>query len=388
MNKSDHWVLPAGIEERLPTDVVQLEEMRRKIFDLFSSWGYELIITPIIEYVESLVIEGDQRLNSQTLKLTDIANGRTMGVRADMTPQAARIDAHRLESDDVRRLCYFGTVVRAKPQDVVGTRELMQFGAEIYGHNSIASTVESIRLAVAALETVGIKGIHINIGHVGIYSALVKSAGLDTQQEKGLFNLIQIKAAHEISDYLSRQRIDSRYQDWFVKLTEAYGDVEILAKAKKLFAGTEAEESINELEEIHHRLQYFGITPTFDLSETGSYSYENGLIFTIYVEGLGQELGHGGRYDNIGKVFGRARPAVGFSSDLLLLASLIDDKGKSQKLVYAPYHEGDIKLQEKVTELRQQGNRVIECLEDNLSTLPPGSKLLICNKGSWVITET
>ena len=387
MKSTNHWLLPSGIEEQLPANAAHIEHLRRQVLDLFSVWGYDLIITPLVEYLESLTIDGDRSLDMQTLKLTDTVNGKTMGVRADITPQVARIDSHRLASDSVERLCYMGTVLRAKP-DTRGARVLLQFGAEIYGHAGIDSSVEIIRLMASTLQVLGIRNIHIDIGHVGIYSAFAKAAGLTDEQKQKLFGLIQFKAAHEIKTYLHEQGIKPEYVSWFTQLIELYGDVEVLNSAKQIFKGSGADTALAELESIFQNLVSFGITPKFDLGELGSYFYETGVVFSVFIEGIGQEIVRGGRYDNIGKVFGRARPAVGFSSDLLLLASLLEQNTHSKYTIYAPWGKNDPVLQAKIAALRTEGKRVIEQLEESECQYKEGDKMLVRKNNNWVIADT
>lgn len=321
MNEDKRWLLPVGIEEELPPAARRTERLRRRVLDLFEEWGYELVTPPLIEYVESLLITGDEALELQTLKLVDQLNGRMMGVRADMTPQVARIDARMRDQRAVNRLCYAGTVLKARPDGMQGSRSPLQFGAEIYGDAGCDADAEIIRLMLAALEAIGVNDVYIDLGHVGVCSALAAAAGLDERQEHELSELLDRKAEHEIRDYLDVQNVSDEVREQFTALLTLNGGLEVLDEAReRLGEVSGVVKSLDELAKISTRLSAAGVEPHYDLAELRGYHYKTGTVFAAFTPGVGQEIARGGRYDDIGKVFGRARPAVGFSGDLQLIA--------------------------------------------------------------------
>ena len=230
--KSNRWLLPEGIEEALPPQARQLESMRRSLLDLFQSWGYELVMPPFIEYIESLLTGTGNDLDLQTFKLTDQLTGRMMGVRADMTPQVARIDAHHLKSDAPTRLCYLGTVLHTRPGGFAGSRSLLQVGAELFGHPGIESDVEVLSLMVETLKKAGVDDLYLDLGHVGIYRGLVDQAGLDAEQEAILFDALQRKAKPEITELLNDWSLPKAVTQMLTRLTELNGNGSVLTEAR------------------------------------------------------------------------------------------------------------------------------------------------------------
>ena len=224
MNKTDRWLLPEGIEEVLPEQAKRLEQLRRTLLDTYESWGYDLVMPPLIEYLESLLTGTGNDLDLQTFKLTDQLTGRLMGVRADMTPQVARIDAHQLNRETPTRLCYMGTVLHTRTDGFAGSRSPLQVGAELYGHAGIESDVEVISLMLETLAKSGVAAPFVDLGHVGIYRELVKQAGLDREQEATLFDSLQRKANTEIAEYLKDWKLDSKIASAIAALTDLNGD--------------------------------------------------------------------------------------------------------------------------------------------------------------------
>ena len=392
MNQDKRWLLPTGIEEDLPSVARRIEWARRRVIDLFETWGYSLVIPPLIEYLESLLITGDEDLDLQTLKLVDQLNGRMMGVRADMTPQVARIDARMPEISAVNRLCYAGTTLRARPDGVHGSRSPLQFGAEIYGDAGRCGDVEIIRLMLEALTAVGVHEVHIDLGHVGICSALSAGAGLDERREHELSALLNSKAAHEIHVYLEAQGITGDLRTRFETLLELNGGCEVLDKARELFGGVPgAGKALDELGVIAARLSAAGIEPHYDLAELRGYHYKTGIVFAAFTPGVGQEIARGGRYDQIGRVFGRARPATGFSGDLKLLVQITDAGLAEKQAVFAPrpeIGEDEAALHERVVELRARGTRVVQQLGAGDTPASLGcDRVLVPRNGKWVIEE-
>jgi len=362
MNKTDRWLLPEGIEEVLPKEAKRLEQLRRKLLDSFETWGYDLVIPPFIEYLESLLTGTGNDLDIQTFKLTDQLTGRLMGIRADMTPQVARIDAHQLNQDTPTRLCYIGTVLHTRTDGFAGSRSPLQVGAELYGHSGIESDVEVITLMLETLAMSGVATPFVDLGHVGIYRELVKQAGLNKEQEAILFDSLQRKANTEIAAYLKDWNLDNHIATAIAALTNLNGDETVLAEAKTVLKkmGKGVENALAELTKISDllKIRVPELKVNYDLAELRGYHYHTGMVFAAYVAGRGQAVAQGGRYDDIGEVFGRARPATGFSTDLKTLLSLSTHKNNQVAAIYAPT-DNDSALQNTIIDLRLQGERVI-----------------------------
>jgi ATP phosphoribosyltransferase regulatory subunit len=362
MSTNDAWLLPEGIEELLPPQAERLERLRRDLIDQLHSWGYELVVPPFIDYLESLLTGTGNDLKLQTFTLTDQISGRQMGIRADMTPQVARIDAHQLGRETPTRLCYLGTVLHTRPDGFAGGRSPLQCGAELYGSDDVESDIEVIRLMLATLEKTGINDAHLDLAHVGIFRGLVQQAGLDEQQEAGLFDALQRKAVPEINSLLDEWALDAPQATMLRALVELNGGSEVLDKATEVFASASDAvcAALDDLKQIAASLQnYLPDTPLFfDLAELRGYHYHTGVMFSAYLPGHGQAIAWGGRYDDIGRVFGRARPATGFSTDLKQLVLLTDMQADSADMIFAPAN-ADAALQEKIAALRAQGERVV-----------------------------
>ena len=365
MQKKDSWLLPQGIEEVLPENAKQLEALRRRLLDVFASWGYELVIPPVVDFLDSLLTGSGHDLDLQTFKLTDQVSGEMLGIRADMTPQVARIDAHNLKYDRPTRLCYVGTTLRALGDTLEKTRSPMQIGAEIYGHSGIESDIEVIRLMLEMLAVSGIQNVHLDLGHVGIYRALSEQTGLTEEQETELFDVLQRKARTELNELVASFEIDEQYKNIFIVLPTLNGGSDVLDKAAKILANTSeaVTHALSELQAIANKLSvnHPSLPVSFDLSELRGYHYHTGIVFATFIPGVGREIARGGRYDNIGKFFGRARAATGFSADLRLLASLSIESTEQQQLIYAPY-DGDASLTEAIRDLRATGVSVVQQL--------------------------
>ena len=387
----EHWLLPEGVDELLPAEAERLEGLRRRLLDLHASWGYELVITPFIEYLDSLLTGTGHDLDLQTFKLIDQLSGRLLGVRADMTPQAARIDAHRLERQAPSRLCYLGTVLRTLPDGFVGSRSLLQVGAELFGHTGAESDVEILELMVGTLALSGVEDVYIDLGHVGIYRGLACDAGLNEDQEAVLFEALQRKAIPEINEFLGRLDLSTAQRARIAGLATLNGDGDVLERARALLEGSgEAVQSaLDNLVTIaalaQRRLPQLSLH--FDLAELRGYQFHTGAVFAAFVPDRGQEIARGGRYDEIGKVFGRARPATGFSTDLRMLMQLGDrDWPKATGAILAPA-EDDPALTEKVRALRAEGQAVIQQLPDQAGSLSDMGcdRVLRWNGSAWVV---
>ncbi len=364
MTRNNRWLLPEGIEELLPEQARELEQLRRELLDLYSSWGYELIIPPFIEYLDSLLTGTGHDLDLQTFKLIDQLSGRLLGLRADMTPQAARIDAHRLQRAAPTRLCYMGTVLHTRPDGFAGSRSLLQVGAELFGHAGPESDIEILELMVTTLRRAGVQDLYLDLGHVGIYRGLARDAGLDEEQEAFLFDALQRKAIPEIDDFLGRLELSTVQRERLAGLATLNGEAEVLERAKALLQGSGdaaclALENLTRIAALAQR-RLPGVALDFDLAELRGYQFHTGVVFAAFVADRGQEIARGGRYDDIGKVFGRARAATGFSTDLRTLMQL--GSGRPQQVpgaIIAPA-EDDAALAGKVKALRAQGERVIQ----------------------------
>jgi len=360
-----HWLLPEGIDELLPPKALQLERIGRDLLDLFDSWGYDLVQPPIIEYLESLLTGTGGDLDLRTFKLTDQITGRTLGIRADITPQAARIDAHQLRREAPTRLCYVGTVLNTRNDDFAGSRSPLQIGAELYGHSGVESDHEILCLMLKALERAGIDNVYLDLGHVGIFRALAQESGLDKQQELALFDALQRKAVPEIEALLDGCELEDDARRRLASLASLSGD-DALERARKSLAGAGAEvqSALEQLERLAALLveRRPDVPVHFDLAELRGYHYHTGVVFAAFVSGLGQEIARGGRYDDIGKLFGRARPACGFSADLKMLMRLGSAKNLNETTgIFAPA-EDDSALRQRVEELRAEGRRVVIAL--------------------------
>lgn len=365
MLSEDRWLLPEGIEEVLPEEAERLEFLRRKVLDLFASWGYRQVMTPFIEYIESLLVGAGHDLDLQTFKLIDQISGRLLGVRADMTPQAARIDARHAKGDAPSRLCYLGTVLHTQSDHLEKSRSPFQVGAELYGHAGAASDLEIVRLMLAMLAAAGLdrKRVHLDLGHVGVFRGLAAQAGLNPGQEAALFDILQRKAAPDLLEFFQENPVHEPCRARLSALVELHGDASALTEARQRLAGAGAavESALSELEIIADRLarEFPDLPMHVDLAELRGYHYQTGVVFAAFAEGYGREVARGGRYDEIGKAFGRARPATGFSADLKVLTRLAGGhESANAKTIFAPADEC-AELQESIERLRREGRVVI-----------------------------
>jgi ATP phosphoribosyltransferase regulatory subunit len=373
MQQKDSWLLPDGIEEILPEEAKHLESLRRKILDTFACWGYELVIPPFIDYLDSLLTGSGHDLELQTFKLTDQISGEMLGVRSDMTPQVARIDAHNLNAEWPTRLCYAGTILHTKGDPLEKTRSPMQIGAELYGHAGKESDVEVIRLMLEMLAMSGLQNVHLDLGHVGIYRALSRQAGLTDGQEAELFDVLQRKARPELQELMAGYCIDDGLKTMFLKLPQLNGGQETIAKARDVLkaANGEVKQALADLEGIADKLTacFPSLPISFDLAELRGYHYHTGVVFAAFVPSVGREIARGGRYDNIGAIFGRARAATGFSADLKVLSVLgkASYQKQPQTLIFAPCQD-DAALHEKIRDLRAEGHVVVQQLPGQVGT--------------------
>ena len=313
MDSLDKWLLPEGVEELLPAEAHKLETLRRRLLDLYEGWGYELVFTPLVEFLESLLVGPSQDLDVHTCKITDQLSGRMMGVRADMTPQVARIDAHCLNRKGPVRLCYADTVMHTKPRGLLTSRLPFRVGAEFYGERSISCDVELVCLMLETLAVADVGNIQIVLGHVGIYRSLVQAAGLGSLSEAKLHDAIQRKAYDEIDEVLSSVVKDRDLRSLLSALTRLSGDESILIDAVQKFSDAPlgVKKKLEELTIISEAVKERNpdVTVCFDLCELRGYDYHTGIVFAAYTPAYGRAIAKGGRYDSIGEVFGRSRPA-------------------------------------------------------------------------------
>lgn len=384
MASVDRWQLPDGIEEVLPPQAAAVEALRRQLLDLYRSWGYQLVIPPLIEFTESLLIGLGHDLDLLTFRLTDQLSGRSLGVRADITPQVARIDAHSLAEEGITRLCYAGSILHTRPKSLMASRSPIQLGAELYGDNSLAADVEIVRLMLTTLDAAGLGKITLDLGHVGIYEAVLDCAGLSEEQEQTVFDALQRKSVPDLR--LALADVDEQAAALIIALVDLHGDESVLGNARELFAerAPAALEAVDALQEVAAdlRRQRPDLCIYFDLAELRGYHYHTGIVFAAYVPGHGQALANGGRYDDVGEVFGRARPATGFATDLKALMALLPPELPAQGAISMPDSD-DPSLVSQAERLRAQGEIVINCLATDPD--PRCDRVLVERDGEWVV---
>jgi len=361
MTYADRWLLPDGVEEILPAEAKPIELLRRQLLDLYATWGYDLVIPPLLEYTDSLLIGLGRDVDLLTFKVTDQLTGRTLGIRADITPQTARIDAHSMAARGANRLCYAGHVVHTRPKNPLATRTPMQVGLEFYGEAGITADIEVISLLLESLHVSGLQKLHLDLGHVGIYRALAACAKLDSAQEDEFFDLLQRKAVTEIRAWVAAKVSDPKCASLLLALPSLAGGVDILNKARELFA--QIPNAVAAVDQLLHvadimAQRYPDAEFYFDLSELRGYHYLTGLVFAAFAPGFGNPIASGGRYDHIGEVFGRARPATGFGMDICAISKL-GLLPVTENRVIAVVDDGKQEQWQAVQALRAQGERVI-----------------------------
>jgi ATP phosphoribosyltransferase regulatory subunit len=352
-----NWILPEYVEDVLPGEARRVETLRRRLLDLFVAHGYELVMPPMFEYLESLLTGTGRDLDLKTFKLVDQLSGRMIGLRADITPQVARIDAHLLNRPGVTRLTYCGTVLHAQPSGMSRTREVLQLGAEIYGHAGVESDIEIQGLMLDALAAAGVKGVHLDLGHVGLFRAICRRAAFRRELEAELFQALQGKDVPLLRELTRGLPAETR--DALLSLTELFGGVEVIAEARRRLAHwPEVEPCLAQLDAIAAALAPRVGALLVDLAELRGYHYHSGIVFAAYASGSANVVVQGGRYDEVGQAFGRARPATGFSLDLRELAALAP-AGDPPVPVRAPYAPHDAGLAAEIARLRGIGEIVI-----------------------------
>ena len=378
------WLLPEAIEDVLPRDAARIEALRRSLLDEFALHGYEFVIPPLLEYVESLLTGSGHDLDLRTFKLVDQLSGRSMGVRADITPQVARIDAHLLDRKGVTRLCYCGSVLHTLPAGFNATREPLQIGAELYGHAGLEADIEAIRLLATALGLCGIAASRVDLGHVAVFRALTRQAGLAPEAEEELFGALQGKDVPLVRELVAG--LADPFRSALLALPELYGDRRVLDRAARVLPALP--EITTALSDLQRLAEALGDLPlSFDLADLRGYHYHSGLAFAAYCAGSPGAVALGGRYDDFGRAYGRARPATGFSMDLRELARLSPD-GEARGAILAPWPEDDALLAEALR-LRAQGERVVLALPGHQgSWQETGCDRMLVRSGNQWITES
>ena len=380
MTYADRWLLPDGVEEILPLEAKAIDSLRRRLLDLYSTWGYDMVIPPLLEYTDSLLIGLGRDVDLLTFKVTDQLSGRTLGIRADITPQTARMDAHSFNRTGANRLCYAGHVVHTRPKNPLATRTPIQAGLEFYGESGVAADIEVVSLLLESLQVAGLPRLHIDLGHVGIYRAIAADAGLNKTQEETFFELLQRKATTEIRVWVAENIADPAKAGLFLMLPRLAGNKSVLQSARELFADVKAAQAaVDQLDEVARVIEqrYPAAELYFDLGELRGYHYLTGLVFAAFAPGYGNPIASGGRYDHIGEVFGRARPATGFAVDITAISKL-GLLGKISVAAIAVVETGDAQQWQAIQRLRQQGQRVIAVSRDaDLAALGCDRQLLL-----------
>lgn len=377
------WLLPDHIADVLPSEARHIEELRRDLLDMARCYGYELVMPPLLEHLESLLTGTGQALNLQTFKLVDQLSGRSMGLRADTTPQVARIDAHLLNRRGVARLCYCGPVVHTRPASPHATREPLQFGAEIYGHAGLEADLEALQLALDCLKAAKLKSYTVDLADVRIVSALLEGVKADAD------TLAQVQTALAAKDVPSLTQLTRDFptasRQGLLALPRLYGDAAVLAEAEKVLPALPAvRQALDGLKWLASHLED---TPLgFDLADLRGYAYYSGVRFAVYAEGVSDALLRGGRYDEVGAVFGRKRPAVGFSLDLKTLVSAVPARAL-RAAIRAPWGES-ASLRAAIARLRERGETVVCVLPGHESEIDEFhcDRELTDVAGQWIVS--
>jgi len=359
-NMNGNWLLPEHLSDVLPAEARQIEGLRRTLLDLYRSCGYEMVAPPLVEYLDGLLAGAGDDLRLRTFKLVDQLSGRTLGVRADMTSQITRIDAHLLNRPGVTRLCYCGTTLQARPAGLLASREQWQIGAEIYGYAGEQADLEIIRLAAKTLVISGVTDARLVLCHDGLIHAVLASDPVAQTLADEIMALLRDKDLPGISELSARHPgLRQETLDALERLPRLYGGPEVLDRAAAALAGFEGVQSALEtLAKVLDALPDLSVS--IDLADLGSYGYHSGITFSFYAPGWHDALVCGGRYDNVGSVYGRARPAVGFSTDLRRLARALGAYSPNFA-VLAPVSD-DMGLAQVVARLRAAGEIVVQLL--------------------------
>lgn len=375
------WVLPENFEDILPPEALRIERMRNGLLELFRRNGYQLVIPPMLEHVESLLTGTGHDLDLRTFKLVDQLSGRMMGVRADITPQVARIDAHLLNQKGVTRLCYAGSVLHTRPRGLDSTREPLQIGAEIYGHAGLESDLEIQRLLAEALAVCGVTEARLDIGHVAVFRSICRHAAVGPELESDLYEVLAAKDLPGVRSATARLPKTTRLA--LLALPELYGDGSVLARAARVLP--KYPEVAGALRDLKILSRNGRIPVSVDLADLRGYHYHSGVVFAAYAPGVANALALGGRYDEVGRAFGRARPATGFSMDLRDV-SRAAPRDKASAAIRAPYSL-DPRLAAAIARLRSAGEVVVVELPGHAAApvQPECDRKLVKRGGKWVV---
>ncbi len=383
---SSAWLLPEHIADVLPARARQVEMLRRGLLDAAESFGFELVIPPMLEHIESLLSGTGHALDLQTFKLVDQMSGRTLGIRADSTPQVARIDAHLLNRTGVARLCYCGPVLHTRAAGDGSSREPLQFGAEIYGHPGLEADLEVLNLALECLGVAGLGHVVLDLADARIVRAVLAGVPVDVARLEAVHDAL---AAKDIAELRGAARgFPAQARSGLEALVRLYGDESVLAEARRALPERAAiSVALDELAALaaHARQSHPDITVGFDLADSSGYAYYSGLRFAAYSEGASHEVARGGRYDEVGAIFGRVRPAVGFGLDVKELAMLAPSR-PSRSAIRAPC-SGDASLRAAVRALRSRGEIVVCQLPGDAGN-ESGVVLdrsLVASNGQWAV---
>jgi ATP phosphoribosyltransferase regulatory subunit len=379
-----NWLLPENIADVLPSEARKIEDLRRALLDNFRLYGYELVMPPMLEYLESLITGTGQDMDLRIFKLIDQLSGRTLGIRADMTTQVARIDAHLLNRNSVTRLCYAGSVLHTRQSGLHATREPLQIGAEIYGHAGLEADAEIQALALASLALAGIPQVRLDLCHVGVLRAIIADDANARKREAELFDLLAAKDVPGLKAVV--QNFQHATRDALLALPSLYGDASVISRARGILPAIAGiSKALDELESLVKQVNTADVT--IDLADLRGYHYHSGVMFAAYVPGLPNAVARGGRYDEVGEAFGRARPATGFSMDLRELARLMPG-AERKRAIRAPWGT-ETGLREKIAELRGEGEVVIQALpgHENEQDEFDCDRMVICEGGNWIVKK-
>ncbi|MFY0665036.1 MAG: ATP phosphoribosyltransferase regulatory subunit [Natronospirillum sp.] len=395
MNNTDRWLLPDAIEEVQPPMATHVEALRRRTLDLFQAWGYEQVMPPQAEFLESLQVGLGSDLDLLTFKVTDQLSGRLLGISPDLTQQVARMDAHSIGRTAVARYCYCAPVLHARKSSLLSSRNPLQVGAEIYGSSELAADIEVICLMVALAQSLGLESLTLDMGHVAIYHAVVNALDLSSAQQSELYGLLRQRALPELKAWLNMHVANDAHRQLLMSMPTWSGGIELLDRLDDTLSDFPVQTSLNALRELVTVMQkkHPEVRLHLDLAELRDYNYHTGLVFSLFHKEHGHAVAKGGRYDDTGAAYGRSRPATGFSADLKTLGGLTDPSIRQQRRrIYAPVlandGQDDTTLQRTIAQLRAEGSVVVQ----GFSQQPDEAAELECShrlselSGTWQVT--
>ena len=382
-----NWLLPESLADMLPAEARRIEDLRRILLDSFRTYGFELVAPPLVEYIESLLSGTGSDLNLRTSKLVDQLSGRTLGIRADMTPQVTRIDAHLLNRAGVTRLCYCGPVLHARPAGLLASRELLQIGAEIYGHAGFEADLEIIHLALDSVRLAGVQALRLDLCHAGLVRSLIETDRAALARADEIMALLRDKDLPGLTQLgTGKDALSPATVSALVRLPQLYGDVTVLERARKELPRLPG--VVTALDTLEHLLGALNdVSVGIDLADVGTYGYHSGVTFSVYAQGWHDAIVQGGRYDDVSRAFGRARPATGFSLDL---RKLVDGlvPARAAPAIRAPSGQ-DAALRQTIHGLRQAGNIVVQVFPGEVATHDEFTfdRELVLRAGQWVVQQ-